>query len=402
VSQAGTAPDGDASWRPTTAFLVAATVGLVLLVVAGVTRRPALAVVAVPLLTEVAWSLRRVSRPGLRVAVAASVGRVREGDDLEVLVRVTAPADADAVVTALETEPLLAAPDALRPVAALPLHASKAVPARAAHWGRDPAAHLSAAASAAHGLLRSDTVNTVGATIVVEPGVIDVSPVRPSTRTGVVGPRPSRRSGAGSDLTGVREFLPGDRLRHVHWRVTARRGDLHVTTTSADREASLLLALDTGSEFGARDATTLDTAVRAAAVLARHHLREGDRVGFVDLSDPTRVLKPGTGHRQLDRVVDRLVGVRRSAPSDLHRLPAIVARAAPGAHVVVLSPLLRPTVGAGVARLAQHGIAVTVVDTSDRGVDRSSLPVATRLWLLERDGTADELVGVGVAVRPWR
>ena len=200
----------------------------------------------------------------------------------------------------------------------------------------------------------------------------------------------------------MRPFVAGDRLRHVHWRVTARRGDLHVTTTVADREASLLLALDTGSEWGPRGASTLDVAVRTAAALARAHLRDGDRVGFVDLSDPTRVLRPGTGHRHLDRVVDRLVQVRRSSPSDLLRLPAVVARTAPGALVVVLSPLLRPAVGIGVARLAQHGVPVTVVDTFDRGVDRARLPVATRLWLLERDATVDSLEGVGVEVRPWR
>lgn len=390
------------AWRPTTAFVVAVTVGSVLLIVATATRRPALALCAVPLLTDAAWCLRRVVRAPLRVTVRPGTRRLREGDPVDVRIDVDAPADADAVLVVVETEPLLTTAESMRPVTSLPTAASRTLAARAGQWGRASSAHVFAVGWAGHGLLRSTPAHGTGDPVVVEPAAVPVAALRPRTRTGVVGPRPSRRTGSGSELTGVRPFVAGDRLRHVHWRVTARRGDLHVTTTAADREASLLLAVDTGSEFGPRTASTLDVAVRVAAALARTHLHDGDRVGFVDLADPTRVLRPGTGHRQLDRVVDRLVPLRRSSPADLRRLPAVVARTAPGATVVVLSPLLRPAVGLGVAHLAQSGIAVSVIDTFDRDVDRTRLPAATRLWLLDRDATIDSLVDVGVTVRPWK
>ena len=393
------------AWRPTTAFVVAATVGCALLLLAGATRRPALVLVAAPLLTEVAWSLARGPRPGLRLAVRAGVTRAREGDDVAVSVDVHAADDADAVLTALEPRPLLGPLAPLRPTLDLPAEASRTLRARAVHWGRAPTAQAVAVAWAGHGLLRLDPVAVTGATLTVEPAALRVALRGPRPRTGVVGPRPSRRTGAGGDLTGVRGFAAGDRLRHVHWRVTARRGDLHVTTTTADHEAALLLAVDTGTAFSPTDdptggATTLDLAVRTAASLARVHLRAGDRVGVVDLGDPTRVLRPGTGHRHLDRVVDRLVQARRTAPADLRRLPEIVARTAPGAHVVVVSPLLRPAVGDGVARLAQSGVQVAVVDVLDPDLDRRRLPAAPRLLLLERDATVDRLTAVGVEVRP--
>ena len=185
------------AWRPTTAFVVSITVGLVLLVLAATSRRAELALFAVPLLTEVAWSLRRVARSAVAVSVRPSAARLREGDAIDVRVDVAAPTDADAVVTVLETEPLLATADPLRPVCALPDHASRVVPAVAARWGRQPSAQLFASAWAAHGLLHSDPVHGTGDTVVVEPAAVGVRALRPRTRTGVVGPWPSGASPAG-------------------------------------------------------------------------------------------------------------------------------------------------------------------------------------------------------------
>lgn len=396
---AGTA---DGGWRPSTAFVTALAVGTALLVLAAATHRPALALLATPLLAEVAWALRPFARPPLRVALAPRVRRVREGDELSVDLAVDAPPDADAVLTAVEYEPLLATDAPLRPLVTTAAAAGRALPARAAHWGRAPAAQAYTAAWAAHGLLHSAPALAVGAELVVEPGPSAIAPVVASRWVGIVGPRPSRRPGTGSELTGVRPFVAGDRLRHVHWRVTARRGDLHVTTTTADRETSFLLLVDAGSELGARGDTSLDRAVRGAAALARQALWAGDRVGLVDLTDPLRVLRPGAGRRHLDRVVDRLVGVRRRSPADLRRLPELVATGAGGAVAVVLSPLLRPEVGAAVAHLARTGTEVTVVDTLGDDLERRALPAAHRLLLLERDTTLARLAELGVVVRPWR
>ncbi|MHA3701566.1 DUF58 domain-containing protein [Jatrophihabitans sp. YIM 134969] len=396
-----TTPGPRSRWRVTTAFTSAAGIGTVLLVLAGVTHRPALVLLATPLLAEVAWAVRRVVRPPVAVDIRPTVGRAREGDVLELDLAVEADADADLVLTETGTEPLLEVPAERFPVAQTPAAATRRVTAHAAHWGVGQAGRTYAVAFAGHGLLRSAPVIAMGEEMVVEPVPESTVPIVPTRRTGVTGPRVSRRPGVGSELTGVRPFVAGDRLRQVHWRVTARRGDLHVTTTAADREASILLAVDSSSELGPLDATTLDVAVRAAAGLARRHLRDGDRVGVVDLGDPTRVLRPAAGGRQLQRVVDRLVRMRHTVPVDLGRLPAVVERAAPGAMVVVLSPVLRPAVGAAVARLAQAGVATTVVDTLGE-VDRGALLAARRLLLLDRDATVNRLVDVGVAVRPWR
>ena len=91
-------------------------------------------------------------------------------------------------------------------------------------------------------LLLADPVTGPERTVRVLPGVgsREPAPLRPRA-TGVVGAHRTRRAGEGLDLLDVREFHPGDSTRRIDWRVSARRGTLHVrrglaTTRSATME----------------------------------------------------------------------------------------------------------------------------------------------------------------------
>ncbi|MFC7612951.1 DUF58 domain-containing protein [Actinokineospora soli] len=114
--------------------------------------------------------------------------------------------------------------------------------------------------------------------------------------------------GEGTEHRSVRPFQPGDRVRRVDWRVTLRAGastglplgSLHVRERHAEADADLLLAIDSrvdvGSDVGewstpaegvaVRPGGSLDTAVRTAVALAAGYLRQGDRVGLIDLGRP--------------------------------------------------------------------------------------------------------------------
>ena len=72
---------------------------------------------------------------------------------------------------------------------------------------------------------------------------------------------------------------PGDRIRRVNWRATARRGEPWVNEMHPERNADVVLFLDTFAEARRDDLGTLDIGVRAAASLAALYLREKDRVG---------------------------------------------------------------------------------------------------------------------------
>ena len=86
-------------------------------------------------------------------------------------------------------------------------------------------------------------------------------------------------------------------------------------------------------------ASSLDTGVRAAAAIAEHHLRRGDRVSMQVLSARGTLRVPAaTGLRHLRRILDTLASVESGA--DVRGSPRLQHGLPPGSLVVLLSPLV--------------------------------------------------------------
>ena len=124
-------------------------------------------------------------------------------------------------------------------------------------------------------------------------------PLPPRLR-GLTGAHESRRPGEGGGLRDVHPYAPGDRLRRIDWRVTARRApdlhELYVRREHALAEAVVMLVVDSRDEVGPdpmtwrgstpprpKDPTSLDLARQAAASVAE---------GFLGAGRPRRARRP--------------------------------------------------------------------------------------------------------------
>ncbi len=82
----------------------------------------------------------------------------------------------------------------------------------------------------------------------------------------------SSKKGAGMDYYGVREFRSGDPLRHVHWRTTARRGELVVREFERETGTPLVVLVDNRAGNGPREeySDLLDSEARLAASIVHY------------------------------------------------------------------------------------------------------------------------------------
>ena len=117
---------------------------------------------------------------------------------------------------------------------------------------------------------------------------------RPVRTQASVGSDTSRTAGEGLEFADVRRYQPGDRLRRVNWRVSARRGPLYTNVHHPERNADVVLFLDSFAE----SPVSVDLAVRAASALATAYLRGRDRVGVVGFGGVLRWVLPSTGARR--------------------------------------------------------------------------------------------------------
>ena len=129
-----------------------------------------------------------------------------------------------------------------------------------------------------------------------------VGRVRPqplNSRALAAGQRSSRLYGRGMDYAESRVYQPGDDVRRLDWRLTARSGELHTKLFQEEREGRLLVLLDThpSMRFGTRVRFKSVQAARAAAVAGWYAVRAGERVGAMAFGSCRQLLKPQGGPR---------------------------------------------------------------------------------------------------------
>jgi uncharacterized protein (DUF58 family) len=230
--------------------------------------------------------------------------------------------------------------------------------------------------------------------------------LRPLETQAFAGNQVPRARGEGVEFADLRPFIPGDRVRRVNWRATARRGEPWVTETHPERNSDVVIFLDTFLEARHRDEGTLDLAVSAASSLVNHYLREKDRVGLVSFGGVTNWLHVSSGTVQLYRILDSLLDAEiflSYAWKDIELLPARALP--PEALVLALSPLLDERAVRSLLDLRARGFDLAVIEISPvpfapAGPDELD-PLARRLWLLRRETLRSRYLRHGVPVVEW-
>jgi uncharacterized protein (DUF58 family) len=216
----------------------------------------------------------------------------------------------------------------------------------------------------------------------------------------------AREKGEGIEFADLRQFLPGDRIRRINWRASARRGELWVNEFHAERNTDVILFLDSFAEARRPDDSTLDRAVRATAALAGHYLRDKNRVGLVSFGGVMNWLLPATGLTQIYRIVDSLLDTEIVLNYAWKEIGIIPRRTLPPkALVIALTPLLDDRALGALVDLRARGFDLTIVEISPvpfvtPGRDEQER-LAYRLWLLRRAALRARYARVGVPIAVW-
>jgi len=106
------------------------------------------------------------------------------------------------------------------------------------------------------------------------------------------GTRLSKQRGRGVDFSEVRAYQPGDDVRTIDWRVTARKNKPHTKVFREERERLTLIVVDQtqGMYFGSRVRLKSVAAAELAALSAWHAFNHNDRVGGMIIGNGSRVL----------------------------------------------------------------------------------------------------------------
>ena len=207
----------------------------------------------------------------------------------------------------------------------------------------------------------------------------------------------SRTKGRGMEFDEVRLYQPGDDIRSIDWRVTARTGKTHTKLFREERERPIFISVDyrASMQFATRGVFKSVQAAKLAGLLAWIAERHGDRIGGQIFTDTScRELKPQNGKQAVLHFFNALIKKEaKQAPINLEQVMGRLSHhVKPGSLVYIISDFrgMNPTIENYLAKLARHCdvIMILVYDPLE-----SHLPAKGRYRFT--DNTADVVVDTG-------
>ena len=215
-------------------------------------------------------------------------------------------------------------------------------------------------------------------------------PMRQPAASALAGAYRSRFRGRGVDFLESRNYQPGDDIRNMDWRVTARTGKAHTKVFQEERERPVLVVLDASASlyFGTRQRLKSVVAGQMAAAIAWAAIRRGDRIGgFLFAPGRHRELRPAGGRRGAMRVIQGLVDwLEPQQEGSLETEPLSVAlervrhAVRPGSLVIVISDFfgMDEDCNRHLSRLRQHNdvIGCQVLDAAEYRLPDGRYPIS--------------------------
>lgn len=373
-------------------------------------RRPELAIVAAPFALLIAIGTRASRDPGVAVDLTLEADRTLEGVEVGATVEISADRAIDRLEILVELPDGVELADGSR-ARAMRLRAGESreheLGVRCTRWGVFDLGRVDIRARDTFRFVTWENSVERPHRIKAYPGPVTLHRLlAPLETQAFAGSDVARVKGEGIEYADIRDFVPGDRVRSINWRASARRQGLVVSERHPERNTDVVLFVDSFADVRQGDRSVLEDAVRAAATLATRYLERRDRVGLVGFGGVLRWLHPGMGTTQRYRLIETMIetGVEPTYTwRDVNLLPARILPAK--SLVLALTPLVDPRFIAALEDLRGRRFDVAVIEVDPIPLvepGRSDTErLAYRLWLLEREVLRARLAALGIGIATW-
>lgn len=120
--------------------------------------------------------------------------------------------------------------------------------------------------------------------------------------------------GQGIHFSDFREYYPGDDVRSIAWKVTARTGKTHIKTFEEERELNVFLVVDVSSSqiFSSNDNRKIDLSSELSSVIAYSAIINKDRIGLLTFSDGVNdFIPPKKGKKHVLSLISRILDIKK-------------------------------------------------------------------------------------------
>ena len=200
-----------------------------------------------------------------------------------------------------------------------------------------------------------------------------------------VGEYKSTFKGTGMEFIDVREYLPGDDVRSIDWKVTARMDRPFVKKFVEERELTVILCIDASGSgyFGTRSQFKLEQSAQVAATIAFSAVTNNDKVGLLFFTDEVeRYIPPRKGKQHVLRLIRDILlfQPRRRGTNPTAALEFVMHLLKQKAIVFLISDFLGPgcapervRIPLGIAARRHDVVAIPITDPAETQLPRVGL-----------------------------
>jgi uncharacterized protein (DUF58 family) len=181
--------------------------------------------------------------------------------------------------------------------------------------------------------------------------------------------------------TAVRPYAPGDSFNRIHWKSTARHGEIQVKEFELEQTADawIFLDLERSVQGGRGEESTVEVAVRAAASIAAKALLENRAVGLTVNAHRQAIVPVDRGARQHLKIMQLLAAVDGDGTTPLAEcLVTAAGRLRRGMTAIVITPSIDTGWVRPIAALRSRGIASVVVTLDSAAADEADRAARAR------------------------
>ncbi len=222
-----------------------------------------------------------------------------------------------------------------------------------------------------------------------------VQPRHPKQRSGNI---PSGAVGIGSEFFSLREYQPGDMMRNINWKATARSLKPITNEFEGEMSGDVILVVDgfKGSKIGDQKDNTFSATVRAAASLASKILEDRNRVGLILLGDMLSWVYPGYGRKQFYDIINCLSGLSAGGLWELKDVKGLLSQFFPKrCLIIIISPLINTKVTDTVYDITRKEYDALVISPSplvfELKAGKKTDKLSEKLYSLDREHTMNML-----------
>lgn len=191
-------------------------------------------------------------------------------------------------------------------------------------------------------------------------------------------------------LMSVREYVPGDSFRHIHWKATARRRDLQTKLFEPSASRPFAIFLDSRTSPYANeglDRELLELGVTAAASFVHWAWQAGHPVGLyvnsVLRSSRQRIrLRPQKNEAQLRRILEAMSWMEDDGLWRISTILKMEAKSLPyGTTIVVVTAIVSGRLRQTLQDLQRQGYGVVLISLGEREMEENNLPISLSPYL---------------------